>query len=360
MPTPRLRTGNAFGHLVLTNLRELIRDPMTFLFVLVFPFLFILLFYLISYMTTSRPFTIGVSQPANAEVAVAKLTAALAAAPNLKVLPMDAAAGQQRLDSGELAALVVLPQRLDSGRIAITTSPDKAAAGIVVRSLLAEATRIPGGPEIDLQGLNGQEPFDPMRFGLPGVLIMAFASLAFFGTATPIIQLRQRGTLKLLGLTPLSRLTFVAAQIPPRFCLAAVQLLIMLTIARFTGFLSTDRLGGVLLSSLLGLLMLFALGYLIGGLMTSVELASGLLAGLMPVMLMFTGILLPLDIMPGWVVQGARLIPLTYLGDALRQHLVGSVPMFSLTTDYLVLLGSAIVLTLITALTFRWDQGEAR
>lgn len=205
---------------------------------------------------------------------------------------------------------------------------------------------------------SGGEPLDAIRFGLPGVLLLAFGTLAFLGTATTMVQLRARGVLRLLGVTPLRRLTFIGALVPPRLAIAAVQLGVLCAIAVGAGYLNVGQFGQLLVSCACGLAMLFSIGFLAGGLMRSPEATSTALSALLPVAGMLCGILIPLQTLPPIFADFARYIPLTYFGDALRQSLVGAAGDYALTTDWLVMLGTAAVFTTVAAFTFRWDQGE--
>ena len=60
--------------------------------------------------------------------------------------------------------------------------------------------------------------------------------------------------------------------------------------------------------------------------------------------LMFlSGIFFPLAFMPEWLRRWRRCMPLTYLGDALRQTMVGGTPFAPLGVDALVLAGWLVV-----------------
>jgi ABC-2 type transport system permease protein len=59
--------------------------------------------------------------------------------------------------------------------------------------------------------------------------------------------------------------------------------------------------------------------------------------------------------MPAFLQPVAALMPLTYLGDALRQVMVGGVPYAPLWLDALVLTGWLVVCFLISARWFRWE-----
>ena len=59
--------------------------------------------------------------------------------------------------------------------------------------------------------------------------------------------------------------------------------------------------------------------------------------------------------MPPFLQTIARLIPLTYLADALRQVMVGGVPFAPLYVCALVLLGWLVVCFAIASRKFRWQ-----
>ncbi|GAA3422849.1 ABC transporter permease [Streptosporangium sandarakinum] len=201
--------------------------------------------------------------------------------------------------------------------------------------------------------------FDPVRSGIPVVLMMAFMSLAFFGTATPLITMRQQGTLRMLGTTPLRRTTFILAQAPVRLAIALVQLAVMSAAALATGFLQPSAIGRLLVTCALGLVMLFAAGYLVAARMRNAELANGVLALAMPVLLMLSGVFLPMEILPEAVRTVAGHLPTTYFADALRQDLTG-VAGGPVVTSWLVMAGVALVAAAGAVSLFSWTDGEKR
>jgi ABC-2 type transport system permease protein len=72
--------------------------------------------------------------------------------------------------------------------------------------------------------------------------------------------------------------------------------------------------------------------------------------------LMFlSGIFFPLEIMPDWLRGVATFLPLTYLGDALRQTMVGGAPFVPLGVDVAVLVGWLALCFAISARFFRWQ-----
>jgi ABC-2 type transport system permease protein len=195
-----------------------------------------------------------------------------------------------------------------------------------------------------------------LTLALPAILVFGFGSLAVHGTAAPLVELRRRGTLRLLATTPMSRLDFIVAQLPARAALAVVQLGVALPLAVALGAVRPLAVPELMLSLLLGLTMLSALGFLFGGRMQSPELVSGMVGGLLPVALMASGVLVPLDVLPGWLQTLSIASPLTYLGDAVRHDVVGAATRFPLPLDLAVMGLASTVLIVLAARSFRWDE----
>jgi ABC-2 type transport system permease protein len=72
-------------------------------------------------------------------------------------------------------------------------------------------------------------------------------------------------------------------------------------------------------------------------------------------MLFLSGIFSPIDFMPDFMRPRVTAMPLTYLGDALRQIMVDAAPIYSLTTDMAVLVGWLAVCMVLTSRFFRWE-----
>ena len=73
-------------------------------------------------------------------------------------------------------------------------------------------------------------------------------------------------------------------------------------------------------------------------------------------MMFLSGIFFPIDFMPDWMKTIATLLPLTYLGDGLRQTMVGSSPFVPLGVGMAILAGWLVVCLGISARFFRWSR----
>jgi ABC-2 type transport system permease protein len=72
-------------------------------------------------------------------------------------------------------------------------------------------------------------------------------------------------------------------------------------------------------------------------------------------MMFLSGTFFALDQMPSWLQSIARLIPLTYLSDALRQVMVDGTAFAPLTTCAAVLVGWLVVCFAVASRKFSWQ-----
>ena len=146
--------------------------------------------------------------------------------------------------------------------------------------------------------------------------------------AIPLVADRQKLILKRLQATPLRRWQLVGCNVLMRLLIAVVQTVIIVGVGTLLFGLeiagSLARRSGS--SSLLGSLTFIALGYVIASFAATEEAANGMtqrrpVPADVPVRDFF-----PIATMPDALQTVARLLPLTYLGDALRQVMVDGTP----------------------------------
>ncbi|GLW13736.1 hypothetical protein Stsp01_04790 [Streptomyces sp. NBRC 13847] len=340
----------AFRQMVKTNSRELLRDGKTAFFTLVFPLLFLAMFLGLGTLTAGSSYRVAVISASQQAAPIVELQ-------KVNGFHVEAWKKEKPPRSGDLAGYDAIVS-VTATSATVVIDPGKFGALKDLRSALSD-----GGiseAHMHFTTPDGGAPFDPLKAALPTGLLMALMSIAFFGTATPLITVRARGTLRLLGTTPLSRMTFVLAQAPIRLALVGAQLVVLGVVAVWMDFLpiaGTLRLMG---TGLLGAVMLFAFGYLIASRMRNAEVVNGLLGLLMPLVLFSSGLFLPMDMLPSAAETISKALPTTYLVDALNHDLNAAASAHSLTADWLILIAGAIVFGGLAARLFRWDQGEQR
>lgn len=198
------------------------------------------------------------------------------------------------------------------------------------------------------------EGTERFRFFLAAGLFVALASVAFFGIAVPLVTLRERGTLRLLSTTPLSRLTVLAAQAPARLVLVLGHTALITALSAVLGFLPAERLGSLLITCLSGLALLVPLGFLLGAVLPSAEAAVHALTFALLALLGLAGLFVPLDAMPEAVRGPLGVLPAGLLGGALRHDLTGVPAAHPAWVAWLACLACGALLTLAAVHRFRW------
>jgi ABC-2 type transport system permease protein len=354
------RAIDALRELALANFRELVRDAGGFFLMMIFPFIIMGLSSVLSLSSIGKTYTVGIYVPPDANETARRVERYLQGVSKVKLVPVTPQEGLERVRVGELSAQIVLPSELDKAPVGIVVGLDQTSAGTSLRRWIQKAADGLSAEQILVRDLNGREPLELPKALLPFTLLVCFWFLSFYSIGFQTILMRQRGTLKLLGLTPVSRLTFILAQVPARLALAMAQLTVILFLGYLTGFVAADRIPGALFSALIGILMIFSFGYLVGGIFKVPEAALILPTALLPAIMFPSGFMFPIEMLPDWVGKVSPYLPFTYMADTLKHYLVGTSFRYSPWLSYSVMLGITVVVTLLTARTFQWDQGEGR
>lgn len=356
--------------LYIASIKEFIRDRAAMFWTLAFPILFIILFGVIFSGNNSVSYTVGLvnedTGPVGQQLAQAFHS--------VKPFTIKTGSYTDELDGlkhGQRDLVIVIPaglsQQVGAGQPATiqmfydpsTNQTDaQIKVGITQQVLAAFNQHMkPYTPPLTLeQTITTSHQLRSVDFLMPGILAMALMQLGLFGTATPLVSLRQEQVLRRLGATPLPRWQLLTSQVMLRLTIGIAQcaLIIGLSVAAFHVQIqgSYAALTGLII---LGALMFVALGYLIASVAKTVESASGIASAVNFPMMFLSGIFFPLAVLPAFLAPIVRALPLTYLADAFRQVTIGSIPEFPITTDIAVLAGWIVACGLLSARLFKWE-----
>jgi ABC-2 type transport system permease protein len=349
--------------------KQFYRDRMALFWMLAFPILFVLLFGFVFGGSDELHFRLGVVAPSGDPVA-AGLIAGLEELPLVDMSRGELAGELAALKEGKLDGVLVLPQGLTAalsrGEPAQVELYYDAAQGntaqiliSVVDQFLAEAERRRSGVERRLvlvkKPIQARE-FRPIDYMLPGVVAMAIMQLGLFGVAASLLQLRERKVLRRFWAAPVPRTAFIGAQVTQRLGIALLQTGIITVVGHFA--FSVPVLGTPALMAgvvILGALAFVSLGYLIASVSRTVEAGSAFIQVVNFPMMFLSGIFWPVEWMPGFLRPVIYALPLTYLGDALRQTMVHASPMFPLWVDLAVLGAWLSLCGLFSVWLFKWE-----
>jgi len=172
----------------------------------------------------------------------------------------------------------------------------------------------------------------------PGVMAQAAMFIAiFFGLA--VIWERDVGQLQRLLATPLSRTSIVLGKAAGACVRALVQALLLLAVLALAGIGVRWTIAGVigtLAMLLLGTAAFACMSMLLAAAVRERERFMGIGQLIMMPLFFASSALYPLAVMPGWLYAIARVNPLTYEVQGLRQMLVGVGGAGEVWLDFLV------------------------
>jgi ABC-2 type transport system permease protein len=181
---------------------------------------------------------------------------------------------------------------------------------------------------------------DYRAFIAPGVMAQAAMFIAiFYGLA--VIWERDVGQLQRLLATPLPRSAIVLGKATGAATRALVQatiLLIVLAVAGIDVIWTVPRVLGALALLVLGTAAFASMSMLVAAGVKNRERFIGIGQLIMMPLFFASSALYPLGSMPGWIEVLARVNPLTYEVEGLREMLVGVGP-GGLGVDFLVVIG---------------------
>jgi ABC-2 type transport system permease protein len=333
---------SAFSELVVANALDLARSGKT-IFGVLFMFVFLLA------IVATIHFSINVQRPAPV-VAISgnsSQTEQLA-----RALDRDGIEVVESSRSQQATAVVVL--RGDSA--SVTVDYPHPPAFLELSRAIESLGYAPGN--VLVERVNGVREVDILRVNLGALLIAGLLAIAFLGTSVPIASLRRRGTLRLFGTTPVSRLAFIVAQTPVRFFIGIVEAGIIVAISAANGYADSFNIARLSVTLLIGLAMLFSLAYLLASKSSNPD-TIGQISGLIPVLVVLTsGTLLPTQGFPKFVIIAMNSFPTTWFMQAVSADVSGTEPFVGVYALWAMMLAVTAVGGLIAAKVFRWNQAE--
>ncbi|HEX7591374.1 MAG TPA: ABC transporter permease [Candidatus Limnocylindrales bacterium] len=361
--------------LTVANLKGLTRDRAALFWTFFFPIMFVLLFGVLFSGSGDSKVTVGVVDQ-DGTAASAQVRAAFAGVPFLVL--KDGTLGDEKaaMQNGDVSAVIVIPEGLQDAVVAtksgsarsisiqLYTDPAQTQTAQVVQSAVSQVSDgfslgvASGGTPAILkvsQMTLSSTNISTVTYLVPSILAMALMQLGVFA-AVPLVQQREKGILKRMGATPLQRWKLVASNILLRLIVAAVDTVLILGVG--IAVFNIQLVGNLALAAgfvFLGAGAFLALGFMLASFLKTEEQATGVVQVVQMPLMFLSGIFFPFTFMPGFLQSVARLLPLTYLGDGLRQSMVNAPQVAPLAMDAGILAAWMVVCLAISARSFRWE-----
>jgi ABC-2 type transport system permease protein len=359
---------NTLMRLTVANIRSLVRDRAALFWTFFFPVMFVFLFGWIFGGSGDSKVTIGFVDQDNTPVSMG-FQQAFSQVNLLTIQTGSLEAEEAAMQHGDISAIVVVPSGTGAAVAARTpisiqlyVDPSQSQVSQVVTQIAdqivaASNLQIAGGSAVvgiqqeTLQSSN----ISTVAYLVPSILAMALMQLGVFA-AIPLVQQREKGILKRIGATPLARWKLVGSNVLMRLMVAIVDAVVILGIGLV--FFNVQIVGSLLAAAglvLLGAGAFLAIGFALASFLKTEEQATGVVQVVQMPMMFLSGIFFSFDFLPGFLQTVARLMPLTYLGDALRQVMVNGTQVAPLSVDVAILTCWLVVCLGIAARSFRWE-----
>lgn len=359
---------NALLLLTIANLRSFVRDRAALFWTLAFPLIFVFMFGSI-FSGGNNQRTIGFAD-LDGTGPSGQLAAALRSIDGVELADGSEEDLLARMRKGEMSAVIVVPTgyaesvaaKAAPAIVTVYTDPSQSAADGATRQLVGFVLAAVN------QAASGQPPaviptFESVQtndltfisYLVPSILGMSLMQTGVFA-AIPLVADRQKLILKRLQATPLRRWQLVGSNVLVRLVIAVVQTAIVVGAGSL--LFGVQIVGSwPLIAALivLGSLAFIALGYVIASFAATEDAANGMTSAVQFPLMFLSGTFFPIDAMPDALQTVARALPLTYLGDGLRQVMVDGTPFAPLWVCFAFLGVWLVACFGIAARYFKWQ-----
>jgi len=357
--------------LTLANIRSYVRDRAALFWTLAFPLIFIFMFGFIFQGGGDSNVSLGWVD-LDGSPASGQLRAAFEAPDGIDLTVTDEADALEQMQDGKVDAVIEVPAGYGTAleaaaagsgpptNLVVYTDPSRqnlvASVYQAVGSVLGVINLggrpplvIPQSQTLQTENLNFISYFVPSMLGLSVMQVGIFAAI-------PLVADREKLILKRLAATPLRRWQLVGSNVLMRLLIALIQAVIIVAVGVLVfGVKITGPFPLSVAFVALGAMSFLALGYVIASFASTEDAANGMTSVIQFPMMFLSGTFFPIDQMPEPLQAVARVIPLTYLSDALRQVMVGGAAFAPLWVCFAVLAAWLVVCLGIAARQFRWQ-----
>ena len=188
--------------------------------------------------------------------------------------------------------------------------------------------------------------------GIMGLILMLICALM---TSVSIVREKETGSMEVLLVSPVRPIYIVLAKMIPYFVISCA---ILLNILLLTIFVLKVPVEGsffwMILVSLIYIILSLGIGMFVSSIVKT-QIIATLICGmifLIPVM-MFSGMLYPIESMPVALQWFAQVIPAKWFIEAMRKIMIEGVPVRYVTTEILIMSGLAVLFFTAAVVKFK-------
>ena len=196
-----------------------------------------------------------------------------------------------------------------------------------------------------------------IEFFVPGIIAMSVMTLSLFGTVNLNMELRQKGVIRKLSTTPITRTDWILSNILYQFILAVLSTMAMLLVSYVVFSVSLQINAWLPVFIVLDVFAFVGIGMILTRFAKEAESAAAAANAISFPMMFLSGSFFPLEMMPGFMQTVARILPLYYVNEGLRASMVFDDPMTALRYSAIIGVFAAVVFILGIIAT-QWEEGQ--
>lgn len=196
-----------------------------------------------------------------------------------------------------------------------------------------------------------------IEFFIPGIIAMSVMTLSLFGTVNLNTELLQKGIIRKLSTTPITRTDWILSNILYQFILALISTSAMLLVSYAVFNVSLHIDAWLLAFVLLDVFAFVGTGMILTRFVKEAQSAAAAANAISFPMMFLSGSFFPIELMPGFLQKLARILPLYYVNEGLRASMVFVDNMAALRYAAVIGVFAGVVFVLGIIAT-KWEEGQ--
>jgi ABC-2 type transport system permease protein len=365
------------GANLVVSLKSFSREKSAMFFTIAFPIILILVFGTIFLNQDNMSFDLHV-QDLDGTKSSAQFLTALEGNGRFRVSGVDPGVNAtQYAKDNKLNLILVIPRGYERALVRRMTFRDPTVS--VTITYVSDTSSTTTVTKIQLlqsllgavnQGLSGALPFiraaeTPIHikkyrfieFFVPGIIAMAVMTSSLSGAVNVNAQLRQKGVIRKLSTTPITRTDWILSNILYQFILALLSTIAILLVSYAVFDVSLQINAWLPVFIVLEVFAFAGIGMILTRVAKEAESAVAAANVIMFPMMFLSGSFFPLEMMPSFLQTFARILPLFYVNEGLRASMVFVDGMTALR-DSAVIGVFATAVFIVGILTTKWEEGK--
>jgi len=196
-----------------------------------------------------------------------------------------------------------------------------------------------------------------IEFFVPGIIAMSIMTLSLFGTVNLNTELRQKGIIRKLATTPITRTDWILSNVLYHFILAIISTIAMLLVSHAVFDVSLHIDAWLIVFVLLDVFAFVGTGMILTRFVKEAQSAAAAANAISYPIMFLSGSFFPIELMPGFLQKIATTLPLYYVNEGLRASMVFEDNMSALRSSAIVGVYAAVVF-ILGILATKWEESQ--